>query len=140
MERLLAGHEPPLTLAQHAALRAIERDSPSAGELARRTGVSGPAVSQLIAALEAVGFVERVAAAGDRRRRELSLTRSGRRVLRSAERLLRGRVERLLVDLPRPETDALARGLPDVEALLAGEAPPRRTAPPPPPRPRAPRR
>ena len=51
MERLRARHDPPLRLGQYLALRAIERESLGASELARRTGVSGPAVSQLIAGL-----------------------------------------------------------------------------------------
>jgi hypothetical protein len=48
----------------------------------------------------------------------------------------------LLDQLPRPEIDALARGLPHVEASLSGTAPPRRPhpPPPPPPAPRAPGR
>jgi hypothetical protein len=39
IERLLAGHDPPLTLAQYLALRAIERDGVGGTELARRAGV-----------------------------------------------------------------------------------------------------
>ena len=44
-ERLLAAHDPPLTLAQYLTLHAIARDGVGGSELARRTGVSGPAVS-----------------------------------------------------------------------------------------------
>jgi hypothetical protein len=48
----VARHDPPLTVAQYLAPREIARERVSASELARRTGVSGPAVSQLVAALE----------------------------------------------------------------------------------------
>ena len=56
IERLLAGHDPPLTLAQFAALRAIADEGVSGSELARRAGVSGPAVSQLLAGLADAGM------------------------------------------------------------------------------------
>ena len=134
IERLLAQHEPPLTVSQLLALRAIARTPVTGSELARRTGVSGPAVSQLLAGLSAAGWLERRPDPADRRHQQLALTDDGARVYDSAQSLLRARVSSLLVDLPRPEADALARALPQVEAALAGTAPPRRP-PPPPPRP-----
>jgi DNA-binding MarR family transcriptional regulator len=132
---LLAGHEPPLTLGQFSALRAISAEPLSAVDLARRTGVSGAAVSQLISALERTGWVERAVAEADRRRQFLALTSSGRGVFRSANRLLVQRLGALLRDLPPRESDALARSLEHVEELLGGSPPPRR---PPHPRPRRP--
>ncbi len=140
IERLLAHHDPPLTVPQFLALRAIAREDLSASELARRTGVSGPAVSQLLAALAQNGLLERRAAVGDRRRQTLSLTSAGARVVRSASVMLSDRLADLLAELPRPEVDALARALPSVEAELSGAAPPRRPPPPPPRHPPAPPR
>jgi DNA-binding MarR family transcriptional regulator len=134
IERLLAGHNPPLTIPQYLALRAIAREGVSGSELARRTGVSGPAVSQLLAGLADAGLLERRTTADDRRRYALTLTASGVRAFHSAEKLLRERLATLLVDLPRPEIDALSRLLPRVEAALSGTAPPRRPPPPQPPR------
>jgi DNA-binding MarR family transcriptional regulator len=67
MGRLLAGHRPPLSLGQYLALRAIGRESLGTTELARRAGVSWPAVSQLVAALMELGLVERSPAADDHR-------------------------------------------------------------------------
>jgi DNA-binding MarR family transcriptional regulator len=139
MERLLAGHRPHLTLAQYLALRAIGREAVGAGELARRTGVSGPAVSQLIAGLVEQGLVRRSAAQADRRRHELALTAAGERALESAGRMMRARLGAVTGDLPRPESDALARALPQVEAMLSGAPPPRRPKPPKRPKPRPPR-
>jgi DNA-binding MarR family transcriptional regulator len=137
IERLLAGHEPPLTASQYLALRAIARDQLTGSELARRTGVSGPAVSQLLAALETAGMLERRHNPDDRRHQTLSLTDSGAQAYRSAEASLRQNVAQLLTDVPPPEADALGRALPQVEALLAGTPPPRRPhhgpKPPPPP-------
>jgi len=133
MERLLARHEPPLRLGQYLALRAIDRESLGASELARRTGVSGPAVSQLIAGLVEQSLVEQKPATGDRRRQELTLSAAGRKALRSATKAMQSELAGLMTDLPKPEADALSRGLPVVEALLSGAPPPRRPHPPPPP-------
>jgi DNA-binding MarR family transcriptional regulator len=135
--RLLAGHEPPLTVAQFLALRAIASGAESGSELARRAGVSGPAVSQLLSGLADSGLLERRELDEDRRRRALALSMSGIQVLGSAQTSLRRRLASILADLPRPEADALARALPRVEATLSGAPPPRRPRPPvgPPPRP-----
>jgi DNA-binding MarR family transcriptional regulator len=132
IERLLARHDPPLTVTHFLALRAIAREDVSGAELARRAGVSGPAVSQLLAVLDGAGLLERRPVAGDRRRRGLALSPAGERAFRSAEALLRDELSALLEPLPRPEADALARLLPRVESALAGVAPPRRPPPPPP--------
>src|SRR5919108_1437679 len=88
IERLLARHDPALTVPQYLALRAIAREGVTGSELARRTGVSGPAVSQLLAGLASAGLVEREADAEDRRRQSLALSPAGDRAFRSAEQLL----------------------------------------------------
>jgi DNA-binding MarR family transcriptional regulator len=143
-ERLLAGHEPPLTVTQYLALRAISDEELSAGQLARRAGVSGPAVSQVLAGLAEAGLIQRTPVPTDRRWQALALSAEGQRVARSARLLLRDRFGELLVGLPRPEADALSRALPQVAAVLSGSPPPRRPHPgprgvppvPPPPGPR----
>jgi DNA-binding MarR family transcriptional regulator len=132
-ERLLASHQPPLTVSQFVALRAIDDEGVSRTELARRTGVSGPAVSQLIAGLTDAGLLARQEFAPDRRRQTLIVTPHGHAALHSSHHLLSERLSTLLVDLPRPEIDALARALPSLAAALSGVPPPRRPAPPPPP-------
>lgn len=135
IERLLAGRQPPLTLAQYLALRAIGSAGAESSEIARRAGVSGPAVSQLIAALSEAGLIERAAVATDRRRYALTLSPSGSGALRSAETLLRRELSALLAEVGPGEVDALARGLEAVQAALEGRPPPRRPPPPrPPPR------
>jgi DNA-binding MarR family transcriptional regulator len=136
-QRLLAGHDPPLTVAQFLALRAIAEGGMSGSELARQTGVSGPAVSQLLDGLSDAGLLARAELAEDRRRRALELTVDGQETLASARTMLRERLSGLLAELPHPEADALARALPEVEAVLSGAPPPKR---PPPPRPPGPRR
>lgn len=130
MERLLARHDPALTVTQYLVLRAIAREDVSGSELARRAGVSGPAVSQLLAALDDAGLITRQAVAGDRRRQALALSPTGAKAFSRAQALLRDELAALLSDLPGPEAEALAHALPRVESLLSGAPPPRRPAPP----------
>lgn len=132
IERLLAGHEPPLTPAQFLALRAIAAEALAAAELARRAGVSNAAVSQLVGGLEAKGWVERAREPADLRRQPLALTPEGVAVFQSATRLVYSQLGALLAELPRHEAQELARLLERVEHVLGGSPPPRR--PPPPPR------
>ncbi len=132
IERLLGSGAPPLTLAQYLALRAIAAEPLAAAELARRAGVSGAAVSQLVAALEAAGWVEREPEPTDRRRHVLRLTPAGVEALRSST----GRVHRglgeVLADLPPHEERALTDLLVRLESVFAGSPPPRRPRRPPP--------
>lgn len=137
IERLLAGHDPPLTIAQYLVLQAVESGEVVGAELARRAAVSPAAVSQVLGGLEATGLLERRRAEADRRRQPIVLTVRGREALASARLLVRERLAGLLGGLRGPEAEALARLLARVEETLAGTAPPPR---PPPPRPRAPRR
>jgi DNA-binding MarR family transcriptional regulator len=128
-ERLLAGHEPPLTVTQFLALRAISDEGLSAAELARRAGVSGPAVSQVLAGLAEAGLIQRTPVPTDRRWQALALSAAGQRVAQSARLLLSDRFGELLVGLPHPEANALGRALPRVAAVLSGSPPPRRPPP-----------
>jgi DNA-binding MarR family transcriptional regulator len=130
IERLLAGHDPPLTVAQFLALRAIAAGAASGSELARRAGVSGPAVSQLLSGLAEAGLLERREVEEDRRRQVLALSAGGAQTLSSAQTLLRSGLSSVLAELPRPEADALVGALPRVEAALTGAPPPPRPRPP----------
>lgn len=138
MERLLAAHEPVLTLAQYLVLEAVGSGDVLGVDLARRAAVSPAAVSQLVGGLEAAGLVERRRFEDDRRRQPLVLTDAGRSCLASVRLLLQERLADLVGGLHGPEADALVRLLGHVEAALAGTAPPRR--PPRPPHPRPPKR
>ena len=110
LERLLAGHEPPLSAAQYEALRAVAAGDLSAAELARRSGVSGPAVSQLLGGLVDAGLLQRGELAGDRRRHALALSAEGTRVLGSADALLTGQLESLLALAAAPRGRRAGQG------------------------------
>lgn len=129
IERLLAAHDPPLTVAQYLALQAIAEGEVVGAELARRAAVSPAAISQLLSTLEDGGMLTRERLGEDRRRQPLVLTEQGRWALRSAHTALRERLAGLLADLPPRESEALARLLERLEASLSGMPPPRRPKP-----------
>lgn len=135
VERSLAEHRPPLTVAQYLALERLHEGEASATDLAENAAVSRSAVSQMVASLDELGLLER-GGGGDRRRQPLRLSRAGRQTLGSARRLLDQRLGSLLDGLPAPERDRLARSLEAVERALHGTAPPPRPRPPKPPGPR----
>lgn len=139
IERLLAAHDPALTVAQYLALEAVAEGAIVGADLARRAAVSPAAVSQLLAALEEGGLVSRARHEDDRRRQPLTLTEEGRWALRSAQTVLRERLAGLLADMPPHEADALARILELLQASLAGTPPPPRPHRPPPPPGRGPK-
>src|SRR5437588_12229011 len=74
IERVLAAHDPPLTVTQYLALQAVADGEIVGAELARRAAVSPAAVSQLLAALEEGGLLTRARLEDDRRRQPLALT------------------------------------------------------------------
>ena len=131
IERLLATHDPPLSVAQYLALQGIAEGEVVGSELARRAAVSPAAVSQLLAGLEQAGLLTRGRLEEDRRRQRLELTEQGEWALRSAQTTLRERLAGLLADMPPPEADALARLLERLQASLSGTPPPRPHRPPP---------
>lgn len=132
IERVLAGHDPPLSVAQYLALRSAVREPLAAAEIARRAGVTNAAVSQLVAGLERAGLLERRPAEDDRRRQTLVLSNLGSRTLESVTGRLRSELAFALHDLPPPEIDALARLLGHLGATLGGTPPPARPRPRPP--------
>lgn len=74
----LAGQGHPGVTATHAfALLAVDAGASGASALGRRLGVSKQAAAKTIAALEQLGYVERVADPADARRRPLRVTPRG---------------------------------------------------------------
>jgi DNA-binding MarR family transcriptional regulator len=135
IERLLAAHEPSLTVPQLLALEAASTGNATGAELARSAAVTPAAVSQLLSGLEDAGLIERTRADDDRRRQSLVLTAAGMEALHSARVALREGLGVVLGGLPPPEADALARALERLAVELGGAPPPRR-----PPRPHPPHR
>src|SRR5215475_9794849 len=92
IERLLAAHDPPLSVAHYLAQQGIADGEVVGAELARRAAVSPAAVSQLLAGLEQDGLLTRGRLEEDRRRHRLELTEQGEWALRSAQIALRERL------------------------------------------------
>jgi DNA-binding MarR family transcriptional regulator len=138
IERLLAAHEPPLTVAQFLALEAAAIGEVAGADLARRAAVSPAAVSQLLSGLEEAGLVQRLRSEADHRRQPLTLTTAGVETLRSARLDLRLGIGGALAEMPPHEGEALADALERVGAILAGSPPPRRPPRPPGPKHRRP--
>jgi DNA-binding MarR family transcriptional regulator len=90
--------------------------------LAREIRVSVSAATQLADRLEAADLVERVAATGDRRAKELRLTDHGRRLMRSRRRRRVRRATEMLASLGPDRRAALLGAL--QELLLTSRAAP----------------
>jgi DNA-binding MarR family transcriptional regulator len=83
----------------------------SIGDLCRATLTSQSSVSEVAARLEAKGLVRRNKAGDDNRRVELSLTRSGEKLLESSRQPFQERLVFALRRLPPDDQQALAEGM-----------------------------
>lgn len=101
-----------MTNAQLFLLRQlVDRDCQTINELAERAMTQQSATSLLVSRLESGGFVERIPSQRDRRRTEVRITRTGRRLASDAPA---APLERLLASLARlsgTELTSLQRGL-----------------------------
>jgi len=99
-----------LSGAQLFVLQCLARQSPcSVNELAARTATDQSSVSVVVSRLVRMGHVRRKASSSDRRRVDLSLTRSGRALLESAPEAAQDRLIASLGQLPKTDLKALSR-------------------------------
>jgi len=89
-------------------------------ELAGRMGVSQQAASKAVAELETLGYLERVADPGDRRRRAVGLSARGRAVVEAGRTARAAQQERLEAALGPRRVAAARRLLFDVLELAGG--------------------
>ena len=107
-----------LSGAQLFVLQCLARQSPcSVKELAARTATDQSSVSVVVSRLVARGHVRRVASKADRRRVELTLTKSGLALLQSAPEAAQDRLLFALSQLPKSELKTLSRSLIKIVAL-----------------------
>ncbi len=100
-----------LTPSQSSALASVERlGSPTLGALAARESVQPPSMTSIVAALEGLGYVTRVADSADRRVARVTITTQGRRVLQQGRSLKNAFLAQQLRRLPPGATE-------DLEAL-----------------------
>jgi DNA-binding MarR family transcriptional regulator len=122
ISRTLEKLDPPLSIRQFLVLQRIAEGTRRNVDLARVVPVSRPTMSGVIDRLVAMGMVDRELDAVDRRATALSLSASGRRVLRSHRRRLEDEVKRVLTDLTPRELAELSRGMAALERALDSRA------------------
>ena len=98
-----------LTLAQYRLLAMIGDGATRASQLAGKLALAKPTVSATIDTLVERGLVERRAATDDRRALQLTITATGRDVLRTAESAMRVRFDDVLAHVA--DVDAVRRAL-----------------------------
>jgi len=99
-----------LSGAQLFVLQCLARQSPcSVNELAAHTATDQSSVSVVVSRLVSLGHVRRATSKTDRRRVDLSLTRTGRGLLESAPEAAQDRLIAALSQLPKAEIKTLSR-------------------------------
>jgi len=111
---------PGLSLTAAATLTTLERSGPRRlTNLAADEGVTQPAMTQLVARLEASGLVERCADPDDGRVVRVQLTESGRDLVARRRAARADRLSGLLTALSPADQEALAAALPAINALAS---------------------
>lgn len=105
-----------------------QRDGWRAGELARELGLDPAYLSRLLKRFAALGWLERVRAAGDGRALELKLTEAGHQAFGPLDEASRRQAGAVLERLGEGEQAILVTALERAQTLLAG-AEPQRPAP-----------
>ncbi|CCV10297.1 MarR family transcriptional regulator [Mesorhizobium sp. STM 4661] len=112
-QRVLDRLDVPVQSSQYPLLAALDRLGPlPVGELAKALGIAQPGITRSVALLAELGLVEVSPSSNDQRRRIVSLTRNGRRLVDVAKRDVWPRIEKAVTDLcaelPGPLLDQLA--------------------------------
>ena len=90
----------PLQASQYPFLAAIDRLGPlTVGELAEAVGITQPGATRTIAQLVELGMLESEQAPDDQRRRIVSLSKEGRRLVAAAKRDVWPRIREAVADL-----------------------------------------
>ena len=119
-QRMLDGLEVPVQSSQYPLLAALDRLGPlPVGELAQSLGITQPGVTRSVALLAELGLVEVIQSDGDQRRRMVSLTRNGQRLVDKAKGDVWPRIENAVADLCKGLTGPLLEQLSAIEDGLA---------------------
>ena len=90
----------PLMASQFPYLAALDRLGPvGIGELSQALGVAQPGVTRSISQLEAIGWVKAVSPSGDQRRKIVTLTDEGRKLVENAKTEVWPKIEAAVADL-----------------------------------------
>ncbi|MES0212766.1 MarR family transcriptional regulator [Mesorhizobium sp. M0028] len=128
-QRLLDRLDVPVQASQYPLLAALDRLGPlPVGELAQSLGIAQPGVTRSVSLLAELGLLEVSPSIDDQRRRIVSLTRDGRRLVDVAKREVWSRIENAVADLCADLSGPLLDQLAAIEDGLAA-APLDRRAP-----------
>jgi DNA-binding MarR family transcriptional regulator len=99
-QRLMDEMDVPLMASQYPFLAAIDRLGPlTLGELAEAVGITQPGATRSLGQLVALGLLDAKKARGDQRRKIITLTKKGQRLVDSAKREVWPRIEEAVRDL-----------------------------------------
>lgn len=128
-QRILDAHDVPIQAAQFPFLAAIDRHGAlTVGELAAAVGVTQPGATRALTQLAQDGWVEITSATDDQRRKSITLTRHGKRLIDRSRRELWPVIEAAVQDACRDLAGSLLDQLATLERRLADQALDRRAA------------
>ncbi len=127
-QRMLDGLEVPIQSSQYPLLAALDRLGPlPVGELAQSLGITQPGVTRSVALLTELGLVEAAPSNDDQRRRMISLTANGQRLVDRAKRDVWPRIENAVAHLCKGLSGPILEQLAAIEDGLATTPLDRRT-------------
>ena len=119
-QRLVDGLDVRVQSSQYPLLAALDRLGPlPVGELAQSLGVTQPGVTRSVSLLADLGLVDVTQSQDDQRRRMVSLTTTGQRLVDVAKRDVWPQVENAVADLCRDLSGPLLDQLAAIEDGLA---------------------
>ncbi|SRR5258705_1551731 len=128
-QRILDAHELPIQAAQFPFLAAIDRLGPvTVGDIADAVGVTQPGATRALAQLADAGLVEIAANTADQRRKSITLTAHGERLVELGKRDVWPVIEAAVKDLCRKVSGTLLEQLAAIEDGLGEQSLDRRAA------------
>ena len=99
-QKVIDGFGAPVQASQYPFLAAVDRLGPlTVGELAEAIGITQPGATRTVGQLVEAGVLESAPAPDDQRRRIVSLTKEGRRLVLTAKRDVWPRIREAVADL-----------------------------------------
>ncbi len=121
-QRIMEDMDVPLQASQYPLLAAIDRLGPlTIGELADAIGITQPGATRTVAQLVELGILESEQAPDDQRRRIVSLSKEGRRLVANAKRDVWPRIRDAVADLCGDLDGPLLEQLAAIEDGLAAQ-------------------
>jgi DNA-binding MarR family transcriptional regulator len=128
-QKIINGFGAPVQASQYPFLAAVDRLGPlTVGELAEAVGITQPGVTRTVGQLVELGMLESEPAPDDQRRRIISLTREGKRLVAAAKRDVWPRISEAVADLCEDLDGPLLQQLAAIEDGLAAASLDRRVA------------